>query len=161
MNNLLCEVLLNADTIVLGRITYMKMAGFWTEVLQDIHVPREDYPLALLINRCTKVVCSKTSRLPVWGDSKVISTDTEKQLMKMKEGQGMNMIVLGSGLLVRSLINAGVIDEMILWIHPVVLNKGRPLFTTMSGNSTLSLRRTVQTDSGVMVFFYTVSQTPA
>ncbi len=161
MSRLWCELLNGVDTIVLGRNTYLEMARYWRNLGQDVHFPRDDYPLAVLMNRCTKIVFSKTPDLPVWENSKVISTVAEIELMKMKEGQGTDMIVLGSGLLVQSLISAGMIDEMILWIHPVVLNEGKLLFTTMSGNSILSLRRTVQTDSGVVVFFYAVSQSAA
>jgi dihydrofolate reductase len=75
----------------------------------------------------------------------------------MKQEQGRDMMIFGSGQLVQSLISAGLIDELILWIHPVVLTKGRLLFTTLPVNFLLNLKRKRQTDSGVIVLFYEVA----
>ena len=158
MSQLLIEQLNTVDTIVLGRITYLKMADYWRKALHGMHIPREDYPLANLMNRRRKIVFSSSSGLPEWENTIVISTVAEKELKKLKEEKGKDMIVLGSGLLIQSLIVAGMIDELILWIHPVALNKGRLLFTTMSGNFLLSLKRTEHTDSGVTVMFYEILQ---
>ena len=158
MSMLLCEQLMNADTIVLGRITYLKMAEYWPEVMNDIGFPRVDIPLAELMNRHKKIVFSKTLSDPAWNNSFLINAVAENELVRMKRKKGKDMIVLGSGQLVQSLISVGVIDELILWIHPVVLTKGRLFFTTMSGNFHLHLKRTEHTDSGVIVLFYEVSQ---
>ncbi len=161
MSRMLCDQLSHTDTIVLGRITYLKMADYWKKMVLDVHFPREDYPLAELMNKCTKIVFSKTAALPEWENSIVIGSLAEKELMKMKDGQGRDMIVLGSGMLVQSLLFAGMVDELILWIHPVVLKKGRLLFTNMTGGFVLSLKKKIQTNAGVMVLFYEVTPSAA
>jgi dihydrofolate reductase len=158
---LLCEQLSYADTIVLGRITYLQLAGYWSGVVNDLRFPREDYPLADMMNRYQKIVFSQTITKPVWNNSYVINAVAEKELARLKCEQGKDMMVLGSGQLVQSLISAGLIDELILWIHPVVLKKGRLLFTTMSGNFLLHLKGTRHTDSGVIILLYEVAHSAA
>src|SRR5688572_12391081 len=95
MSRILCDQLSHTDTILLGRVTYLKMACYWKNVVLDVHFPREDYPLGELINKCTKIVFSKTVGLPEWENSIVISSLAEKELMKLKDGKGRDMIVFG------------------------------------------------------------------
>ena len=158
MGVLLCEQLLTVDTIILGRVTYEKMAGYWPVVINDAWLPREDYPLADLMNRYTKIVFSKKNMRTEWNNSTVIHSVAEKVLPQMKKEPGKDMVVLGSAQLVESLLHAGLIDQLNLWIHPVLLKKGRLLFTTMPSQRSLRLIRTHRTDSGVMVLYYEINQ---
>ena len=158
MSILLCEQLLTVDTIVLGRITYEKMAGYWPLAMNSGNLPRGDYPLAEIMNRYTKIVFSKKNLITAWNNSTVIDAIAEKVLPQMKKEVGKDMMVLGSAQLVRSLLHAGLIDQLNLWIHPVFLKKGRLLFTTTTGHSALRLIRTHCSDSGVMVLYYEINQ---
>jgi len=141
MSVLMCEQLLTADTIVLGRITYEKMAVYWPLAMNSGKFPRGDYPLADLMNRYTKIVFSKRNVITVWNNSTVIDSTAEKVLPQMKKEEGKDMMVLGSAQLVTSLLHASLIDQINLWIHPVLVKKGRLLFTTMTGYGSLWFTR--------------------
>jgi dihydrofolate reductase len=158
MSDLFCDHLKSVDTIVFGRVTYLKMAEYWPVVVNDVQLPREDYPLADLMNRYTKIVFSNTIISSVWHNTRVISEDPGKELTKMKMREGRDMMVFGSSQLVQSLIKTRLIDALILWIHPVVLQKGKLLFTTFSGDYLLHLNKTYHLDSGVTVLYYEVEK---
>ena len=122
------EQLSKADTILLGRVTYNAMAKYWPSKMMDLLCPREDVAFAYMINGCQKVVFSKTLQHTTWNNSRLAKENIRKEIIKLKQQPGKDMIVYGSGSIVSALTRFGLIDEYILWLHPVVLGKGKMLF---------------------------------
>jgi dihydrofolate reductase len=154
MADALYEQLSKADTILLGRVTYKAMAKYWPSKTQDMALAREDIPFAHLMNNYTKMVFSKTITRSEWHNSKFLRGDPAEEVSRLKAEPGRDMIVYGSGEVVKSLTNSGLVDEFQLWIHPVVLGHGKPLFKSLNKMLNLKLTQTKSFTSGVIVLYY-------
>lgn len=154
MADSLCEQLSNADTILLGRVTYVAMANYWQLSALDHSFPRENLAFAEMINSCRKIVFSKTLSSPDWYNSKLIKGDIGKEIRKLKVEPGKDMIVFGSGILASALMQLQLIDEYVLWVHPVVLGRGKALFHNVAQPDKLRLHRITTFNTGVVVLYY-------
>ena len=112
---------INADTILLGRRTYEEWAAYWP------HQP-SDGGLADHINGTPKLVASKTLERLEWANASVISGNVVEALTGLKRGSGGGISITGSGTLVRSLLEAELVDELRLLVHPIVVGRGKHLF---------------------------------
>lgn len=150
-----CEQLSHADTILLGRVTYCAMAQYWPQKAQDLSFPREDIAFADMMNNHTKVVFSGTLTRPVWTNSKLVNGNLETEILNLKQQPGKDIIIYGSGKLITSLVElGGLIDEFVLWVHPVILGKGKPLFKHLPNSLCLKLVKTDTFRSGVVMLDY-------
>jgi dihydrofolate reductase len=154
MAETLCKQLGRADTIVLGRVTYVAMAKYWPSKLQDPFFSREDIAFADMINRYRKIVFSKTLSTTVWHNSRLVNGDLKEEIIKLKTQDGKDMIIYGSGKLVSALIKMHLIDEFLVWVHPVVIGEGKALFKKTHGKMYLQLLNTTTFSSGVTVLHY-------
>jgi dihydrofolate reductase len=147
----LCEQLSKADTIILGRVTYSAMARYWPSRAADMSFPREDLAFAEMMNRYEKVVFSRSMDTPVWNNSRFVRGNTGKEILQLKQQPGKDIIIYGSGKLVNSLMQLNLIDEYLLWVHPVILGKGKPLFRDKINMKLMNLKTF---DSGVVILYY-------
>ena len=107
--------------LLLGRTTYQTMAATWP------HMP-EDNPFTGWINAMAKYVASTTLTAPLEWNATLLEGDAGTAVAALKEGEGPDLTVLGSGVLVQTLRASGLIDEYVLSIHPLILGNGRRLF---------------------------------
>jgi dihydrofolate reductase len=128
MGSVLCKELSKADTILLGRTTYEAMARYWPSKVADQNCSGEDYAFAEMINRFSKIVFSSTIPDIKWQNSTFISGTVKSNIRLLKKRNGKNIIVYGSGTLVHALLQLECIDELQLWLHPVLLGNGKLLF---------------------------------
>lgn len=154
MAEALCEQLSKADTILLGGNTYKAMAAYWPGRSNNFNFPRDDIAFAEMMNSYSKIVVSKTLKSLHWYNSKLIKKNVNDELLKLKQLPGKDMIIFGSGMLVASLMAPGLIDEYILWVHPVILSGGTPLFAALPGTLNMKLNKIRQFRSGVIVMDY-------
>jgi dihydrofolate reductase len=154
MADSLYEQLSMADTILLGRVTYKAMARYWPSKANDLSFPREDIAFADLMNNYTKLVFSRTLTRSEWHNSKFIKGNPADEISKLKEQPGKDMIVYGSGKVVESLANSDLIDEFQLWVHPVLLGEGKPLFKNLQKRLSMKLSKTKTFGSGVIILYY-------
>lgn len=152
----LCRQLDQADTILLGRVTYTAMARYWPHRALDISFPREDVAFACMMNSYTKIVFSRSLAAdPIgWNNSRWVKGNAKKEILKLKQQPGKDMIIYGSGKLVSSLMSWGLIDEYVLWVHPVVLCKGKAFFNGLHKRLALQLLETTRFSSGVVRLSY-------
>lgn len=148
------EQLSRADTILLGRVTYNAMAKYWPSKTNDLSFPREDMAFAEMMNSYNKIVFSNTLTVPEWHNSRLVKHNIRNEIIKLKQNPGRDIIIYGSGLLISALIQWGLIDEYALWIHPVVLGKGKSLFRGLQDKLMLELVKTKKFSSGVVIFYY-------
>jgi dihydrofolate reductase len=149
-----CEQLSHADTILLGGVTYSAMARYWPAVGNDLSFPREDIAFADMMNSYNKVVFSKSLTGLQWNNSRLLKGTLRKEIQELKAQHGKDIIIYGSGKLVSSLIRFGLIDQYVLWMHPVVLGKGKPLFGNLQDKLNLELVKQHQFSSGVVMLYY-------
>jgi dihydrofolate reductase len=153
MAECLCEQLSKADTILLGRVTYDAMAKYWPSQSSNPSYPRKDIAFAEMMNNYPKIVFSKTLVTTEWNNSRLVKENILKEITKLKQTPGNDIIIYGSGTIVSFLSQLKLIDEYVLWIHPVILGKGRPLFKIYN-KLNLGLIKTKTFRTGVVVVYY-------
>lgn len=133
--------------LLLGRRTYEDFYSVWPN--------RTDSPFTAILNNTQKYVASTTLAEPlVWSNSTLLKGDVAEAVARLKEEQGKNIVVLGSGELVQSLMRHKLIDEYVLLIHPLVLGTGRRFFADGVPFATLRLIDTKTTSTGVVIATY-------
>jgi dihydrofolate reductase len=128
-----------SDVMLLGRVTYESFAGGFA------NAPADD-PVAAQMNRPAKVVVSKTLTNLEWKNSTLLTGDVVERVADLKHQPGGDILVTGSTTLARTLLRAGLVDELNLLIHPIVVGAGQRLFEdggvemrlTLSSSKTLS-----------------------
>jgi dihydrofolate reductase len=108
------------DAMLLGRQTYDEFAGYWPDA-------DANDPITAQMNGARKYVVSNTLADATWQNSTVVSGDVAAELTALK--QGARLGTTGSATLVRWLLEAGLVDELHLLVHPVVVGSGKKLFT--------------------------------
>jgi dihydrofolate reductase len=133
-------------SLVLGRRTYEDFAEVWPN--------QRDNPYSEALNRAEKLVASTTLKEPLpWQNSRVLDGDAVDAVANLKQDDGKDLGILGSGDLVRSLVRRDLIDEYVLLIHPLVLGSGQRLFPD-GAIARLELIGTVTTTTGVLIGTY-------
>ena len=136
------------DTVLLGRVTYQEWL-YWPQVTDD--------PYANHINNTPKYVVSTTLHRVPWGhqqDAGLIRGNLRQEVMRLKDRPGKNIGVGGSPTLVRSLLADGLLDELTLLIHPIVVGRGKRLFQDGEPLRRFELVHSERTGSGVLVLTY-------
>ena len=109
-----------ADAMLMGRVNYEEWAAFWPG--QD---PQEN-PMAAQMNAMQKYVVSTTLEEPLgWQNSTLIGENAAEEIARLKQEEGGDIVISGSGALVRSLLQYGLLDEFKLMIHPVLVGGGK------------------------------------
>ncbi len=137
-----------SDALLLGRVTYEAMAAFWPDQLGG--TPMVDY-----INSVAKYVVSETlEEPPAWNNSTLIEGDVPAEIAALKNQPGKDITIIGSGALVRSLLGEGLVDELRLLVHPVILGEGKRLFEDWAGREPLELVVSRTFETGVLYLTY-------
>lgn len=161
MADALGEQLGRADTILLGRVTYLAMAGFWPAKAADLSFPREDLHFADMMNTHRKAVFSNTLSRAAWNNSVVVRGEIRTAIGNLKNKQGKDIIVYGSGQLVSALMQLALVDELRLWLHPVILGQGKLFFRPGGDTGVQRLLHTSRFSSGVVLLSYAMEGDPA
>jgi len=107
------------DTIVFGRVTYQMMAAYW---------PSATSPEAPMMNDLPKVVFSRTLDAVDWKNSRLADGRVVEEIARLKQAPGKDIAMFGSADLAATFIRHGLIDEYRIFLNPVVLGRGHPLF---------------------------------
>ncbi|HZK73758.1 MAG TPA: dihydrofolate reductase family protein [Clostridia bacterium] len=106
-----------------------RRAAVWSTYLRDFYTVwpnRTDNPFTAVLNNTPKYVASTTLEEPLpWSNSTLLKGDAAETVARLKEQPGKDLVILGSGELVQSLMRSNLVDEYVLQIHPVVLGSGR------------------------------------
>lgn len=135
-----------SDAMLLGRVTYEELAAFWPH--QPAGTPMVDY-----INGVRKYVVSGTLEEAGWNNSTLIEDDFVQEISDLKRQSGEDITIIGSAALVRTLLREGLLDELRLMVHPVVLGIGKRLFDD-GERETLELADATAFGSGVISLVY-------
>ena len=139
--------------LLFGRRTYEQFYAYWPTAPQP-------NPFTDLLNNAQKYVCSRTLTEPLpWENSKLLSGDAADSVAKLKEEPGQDLVVLGSGELIQTLLRYQLIDGLRLLIFPLVLSSGQRLFTERAAFTPFELIDTVTTKTGVVIATYRLVET--
>ncbi len=136
-----------ADAVLLGRRTYLEFAEFWPS-------QGSDAPMADFLNNAPKYVVSATLDTVEWKNSTLLKGDLAEELTKLKQQPGRRIQIPGSPTLVRSLLRDGLLDELSLMIHPIVLGSGMRLFDDITEELPLNLMHATTLGRGVLSVTY-------
>jgi dihydrofolate reductase len=142
------EVFDKADAFLLGRRTYEIFAAYWPKMTDP-----ED-PIASRLNRLPKFVVSKRLHSTDWKPSTIVKGDIPTEVAKIKRTPGRELQVHGSGILVRTLLEHDLVDELRLLVFPVIVGQGRRLFPDAGVATGLGLVDSRTTGSGVTIQAY-------
>jgi dihydrofolate reductase len=138
-----------ADAMLMGRVNYEEWSAFWPG--QD---PKEN-PMAAQMNAMRKYVVSTTLQEPLgWQNSTLINGNVAEEIAGLKRGEGGDIVISGSGSLVRSLLQYGLLDELKLMIHPVLVGGGKRLFEDGGEQKALELVESKTFETGVLYLTY-------
>lgn len=133
--------------LVLGRRTYQIFEAYWP------YQP-EDHPIAKTFNATKKHVASRTLTALHWNNSTLLRGDVAAAIAALKAQAGPDLQVIGSGNLIQTLQAAALIDEYNVWTFPVVLGRGKHLFSETAKPSALRLLRSRVSATGVVMSAY-------
>lgn len=138
------------DTLLLGRVTYEAFAGAFATAAADD-------PVAAQLNKPAKVVVSSSLRDPVWAGTTVLDGDAVAGVRALKAQPGAGILITGSIRLTRTLLRAGLVDELHLLVHPIVVGAGERLFEADGPQIPLSLISSEPLGSGVTNTTYRIA----
>jgi dihydrofolate reductase len=137
----------DAGPMLFGRTTYEDFFRVWPS--------RKDNPFTEVLDNAQKYVASTTLTEPLpWKNSTLLKGDVADAVARLKGQAGKDIVVLGSGELVRSLMGRNLVDEYVLLIHPLVLGSGRRLFPDRGALAALRLVDAQPTTTGVVIATY-------
>jgi len=141
------ESMATTGGLLFGRRTYEDFYKVWSN--------RTDNPFTEVLNNTQKYVASTTLKEPLpWANSTLLKGDAANAVARLKEGAGKDLVILGSGELIRSLMPRNLIDEYVLLIHPLVLGSGQRLFPEGGPFVALRLIDSKPTGTGVVIATY-------
>jgi dihydrofolate reductase len=142
------EELLAADALLLGRVTYQGFAAAWPSM--------DTGEFGEKMNSVRKYVVSSTltDAEATWNNTTVVRGDVGAEVAKLKAQPGGDLLVAGSGQLVRTLTGLGLVDEYRLMVFPIVLGTGKRLFSDESGAPRFSLVDAKTSGAGVLLLRY-------
>jgi dihydrofolate reductase len=148
------EGMAKGGALLFGRRTYEDFASVWPN--------QKDNPFTEVLNNRQKYVASTTLQEPLpWSNSTLLKGDAAEAVARLKEQPGNDLVVLGSGELVQTLMRHNLVDEYVLLIHPLVLGSGRRLFVDGGTFAALRLVETKATTTGVVIATYQPAESTA
>jgi dihydrofolate reductase len=155
MGSVAGEGMSKGGALLFGRRTYEDFANVWPNM-------PEPNPFTQVLNNSQKYVASTTLQEPLpWMNSTLLKGDLAQAVARLKQELDKDLVVLGSGVLVQSLMRNNLVDEYVLLIHPLVLGTGRHLFTDGGATASLRLVDTKPTTTGVVIATYQTAEPQA
>ena len=173
------ETLSQAGLHIMGSRTFHDMAAYWPSSDEPFAKPMNEIPKAVFTRKGATVVpdISKTTTAfrdavqinhvneltannpnekirHSWNNPKVAGSDLVKDIAELKNEPGSYILAHGGAEFARSIIQAGLVDEYRLLIHPVILGKGLPVFSELSGPLRMKLVSTVKFNAGTVAYVY-------
>jgi len=147
MGSVVAEGMSSAGPLLFGRRTYEDFFKVWPN--------RKDNPFSAVLDNTRKYVASTTLTEPLpWSNSTLLEGDASAAVAQLKAQPGKDIVILGSGTLVGSLMRQQLVDVYVLLIHPLMLGAGRRLFPVDGAFATLRLVDAKTTSTGVVIATY-------
>jgi dihydrofolate reductase len=138
------------DTLLFGRVNYEGMASYWPTPEAE----QNDPAVARLMNDIAKVVFSASLDTADWKNTTLVREDAAETVAELKRQPGKYLAIFGSPKLTVSLLERGLVDELRVMVHPVLLGAGKSLFSTLEDRVSVTLTRTTTFSSGNVLLHY-------
>lgn len=143
-----------SDIALYGRVTYQMMNSYWPTAADKPNATKHDIEHSTWYNGVTKVVVSKTLKSADLVNTKIISENLSSEIRKLKSGTGKDIIMFGSPMLSHLLMEENLIDNYWLFVNPILLGQGIPLFKRINHSRKLRLITSKVFPSGVVCLHY-------
>jgi dihydrofolate reductase len=155
INEYVTEITEPVDTILLGKNLAMGFIPHWQGIAADPNNPEQQ--AGKKYTDTHKVVFSTTLKQSEWANTD-ISSQLITEVMKLKKQKGQDMIAYGGASFVSSLLKEQLVDELHLFVNPVILGKGMSIYQSITGKQKCELALTKQFDCGIVLLKYKVLQ---
>lgn len=149
-NDIAIAFLNSIDLLIFGRITYELMAGYWPTP----SAITDDPVVAEKMNSLPKIVISKTLKTADWNNTELLNEYNKEEIFKLKNQTGKNIAIFGSSDLALNFLQDNLIDELRVFINPVLISKGKTLLNGLSTRLNLKLLKTQTFKSGNVLLIY-------
>ena len=153
VKNQVIELSNSVDTFLMGRSTGEGMAVYWPTVASNPESLEEDKWMAERLNKLPKVVFSKTVTHIDWTNVR-IACDIEEEVKELKREPGKDIMLYGGAGIVSSFIDQNLIDEYHLFVNPVVIGKGKSIFSSVRKDLKLRLIKATESSTGIVILQY-------
>jgi dihydrofolate reductase len=143
-----------ADAALYGRVTYEMMQSYWPTAGEQPNASKHDKEHSAWYNKVSKIVLSKTMNQKGLDNTIVINDQLADNINKIKKQEGKNILIFGSPTASHSLLGQGLIDEFWLFVNPVLLGQGIPLFKNVTEMTKLKLIESKTFSCGVIALHY-------
>ena len=143
----------NADTALYGRVTYEMMNNYWPTAGEQPNASKHDIEHSEWYNSVNKIILSSSMKGLETDNITILSDDMVDKMKKIKQQPGKDILIFGSPTACHSLMQYDLVDDYWLFINPVLLGKGIPLFS-YPDRSKLKLLSTKTFQSGVICLNY-------
>jgi dihydrofolate reductase len=144
----------SATTALLGRRNHDGFLGYWPSVADDESADPRDRAFSLWLNAVEKVVFSTTLTDSPWSNSRIVSGDPAAEVVRLREQDGGDIIVLGSRSIITALLDADEVDRLSITLCPEVVGGGDRLFKEGAPGSSWSLTDLSTSESGAICLIY-------
>ncbi|MEO8414171.1 MAG: dihydrofolate reductase family protein [Ginsengibacter sp.] len=143
-----------ADTALYGRVTYQMMESYWPKAAERPAASKHDIEHSTWYNKVAKVVISKTLQGADLPNTIIISDNIPDQIRQLTQQEGKEIVIFGSPSIGHRLMQENLIDDYWLFVNPVLLGEGIPLFKNIQHRIKLKLVKSNQFTSGVVCLHY-------
>jgi dihydrofolate reductase len=157
----IAEDMSGSDVFLLGRVTYEIFVAYWPTAVPyeagdelDPAAGKEDPRIIRALNDSEKLVFSRTLAGSDWSNTRIVGEGLEDEVRELKRQPGRAVNIQGSASIVQALARADLIDEYHLYVHPVLLGDGKPLFAGGPDRQDLELTDVKSYANGVVALNY-------
>jgi dihydrofolate reductase len=144
----------DSDTALYGRVTWQMMEGYWPTAADQPNASKHDIEHAAWYRKAEKIVLSKSMQGEQLPNTTFISEDVEHRIKAIKQQDGKEILIFGSPSATHSLLQYDLIDEFWLFVNPILLGEGMPLFKNVPGTTQLTLVSSKTFTNGVVSMHY-------
>ena len=143
-----------ADTALYGRVTYQMMESYWPTAGDQPTATKHDIEHSKWYNSVAKVVVSRTMKGAKPTNTSIVGEGVTAEIIKLKQAAGKDIVMFGSPTVAHALMGENLIDDYWLFINPVLLGQGIPLFKDIKARAALRLVASKVFSSGVVCLHY-------
>jgi dihydrofolate reductase len=148
----------DTDTALYGRVTFQMMENYWPTAADKPTATKHDIEHSKWYSKVHKVVLSKTIKDVGLTNTKIINDNLSDRIKEIKQQGEQDILLFGSPTATHSLIQQNLIDGYWLFVNPIILGRGIPLFVDIKDKIKLKLLNTLQFNCGVTELNYTVDK---
>jgi len=144
----------DADTALYGRVTYQMMESYWPTAGDQPTATKHDIEHSKWYNSVAKVVVSRTMKGTKLTNTRIVGDGVTGEILKLKQNAGKDIVMFGSPTVAHALMRENLIDDYWLFINPILLGTGIPLFKELKARAALGLVASHVFSSGVVCLHY-------